>query len=394
MNILSRIKDTCIDSLNIFVETTIGEYLEIARQILKNNDLQRKKVRSSKSIYSLLKDDLKKGCVIPPLVLAITGDDIKPDISGEELSEYMKSNTNAILILDGLQRTYTMLAAEEDFDSEDVKLTLFLTQKIRLEIYIGINKFGILYRMLTLNTGQTPMTTRQQIEMLYGSIVDKDTSDTIKLVKETEGKTTRSTTEFKFNDAIEGFTSYIYRDELPIDRQDILEYIDMLSRLSNENTQSDLFTEFIETYSKVMNRLQELVGDEKITIEDIDDYSEYKLKNSVYGDSVVKIFNTQQAICGFGAAIGHLKDMDNKLSFNDITTYCEQINIESDIKHEWLFALLIKLDDLKITAKKIGNSQRMFFQFFFRQLFNNNSESYLNLEESVKNGYRNYKSQV
>ncbi len=70
MNILSRIEDQRIDSWNIFVEITIGDYLSFAPDILNNNDMQRKKVKSSKSVYSLLKTDLISGCVIPPLVLA------------------------------------------------------------------------------------------------------------------------------------------------------------------------------------------------------------------------------------------------------------------------------------------------------------------------------------
>lgn len=72
MNILSRIEDQRIDSWNVFVEITIKDYLSFAPDILNNNDMQRKKVKSSKSVYSLLKTDLIRGCVIPPLVLALS----------------------------------------------------------------------------------------------------------------------------------------------------------------------------------------------------------------------------------------------------------------------------------------------------------------------------------
>ena len=72
MQIMSRIFDSRINSTNLYVETTFGKYLEFARAIIKNNDLQRKRVRTSKTVYSLLKTDLKKGCVVPPLVLAVT----------------------------------------------------------------------------------------------------------------------------------------------------------------------------------------------------------------------------------------------------------------------------------------------------------------------------------
>lgn len=53
MEIMSRIKDYRINSINLYVETTFGEYLSFADQIIKNNELQRKRVKTSKSVYSL-----------------------------------------------------------------------------------------------------------------------------------------------------------------------------------------------------------------------------------------------------------------------------------------------------------------------------------------------------
>ena len=71
------------------------------------------------------------------------------------MQEYISANPQNLVILDGLQRTYTLIAAKEELEKENDSKALsnFLNQKLRLEIYTGINKFGILYRMLTLNTG-------------------------------------------------------------------------------------------------------------------------------------------------------------------------------------------------------------------------------------------------
>lgn len=86
MEIMSSINDYRINSLNLYVETTFGEYLQYARDLVKNNDLQRKRVKTSKTVYSLLKTDLLNGCVIPPLALAIAGyDDNLKDISNDGL---------------------------------------------------------------------------------------------------------------------------------------------------------------------------------------------------------------------------------------------------------------------------------------------------------------------
>lgn len=91
------------------------------------------------------------------------------------------------------------------------------SNKIRAEIYIGINKLGILYRMLTLNTGQTQMSTRHQIEIIYSDYVDTDIEG-IRLLREVDDQSPRRQGEYKFQDVIEGFTSFIQRDYLTMER--------------------------------------------------------------------------------------------------------------------------------------------------------------------------------
>ena len=60
MLIMSKIFDQRINSWNLYVESTFGEYLKFAKKIINNNELQRKRVKTSKTIYSLLKNDLQK----------------------------------------------------------------------------------------------------------------------------------------------------------------------------------------------------------------------------------------------------------------------------------------------------------------------------------------------
>ena len=160
MLIMSKIFDQRINSWNLYVESTFGEYLKFAKKIINNNELQRKRVKTSKTIYSLLKNDLQKGCIMPPLVLALVKTDIidveNPD--QEKLLQYINENSKNVLLLDGLQRTYTLIDADTEMGKKsEEEYQKFLKNKLRLEIYVEINKFGILYRMLTLNTGQTPI---------------------------------------------------------------------------------------------------------------------------------------------------------------------------------------------------------------------------------------------
>ena len=62
MKSLSKIFDEFLQADNILIEMSIEEYLNIARKIINNNEYQRNRVRSSLSIYSLLRNDLKKLC--------------------------------------------------------------------------------------------------------------------------------------------------------------------------------------------------------------------------------------------------------------------------------------------------------------------------------------------
>lgn len=392
MKIMSKIFDQRINSWNIYVESTFGEYLEFAKKIINNNELQRKRVKTSKTVYSLLKNDLQKGCIMPPLVLAFVKTDVvdTDNPNQDEMLKYINENSESVLILDGLQRTYTLIEADMEMVKKSEKeYREFLNNKLRLEIYVEINKFGILYRMLTLNTGQTPMSARHQLEMLYSDMLNTE-FEGVKLVTDKEGAADADENEFIFKNAIEGFNSYMNRNELPIDRQDILENVKMLENMSDENVSQDLFKEFLENYIKLFSALREITADHVVTREEL---QEYEISESPFGKKVSKIFSTSQALTGFGAAIGKMKDLGIITSLNDITVLLPKLK-EKNKDYSWLLDLLKKLDLIKISSKKIGNAQRMLFQYFFRELFNKESDSYLNLEDAVQNGYKKYYSQV
>lgn len=106
-----------------------------------------------------------------------------------------------------------------------------------------------------------------------------------------------------------------------------------------------------------------------------------------------KIFSTSQALTGFGAAVGKMKDLDIIKSLTDISGMIDKLE-EKNEGYIWMMELLSKLDRIKVSSKKIGNAQRMFFQYFYRELLNSESDSYLNLDAAVQNGYKKYYSQV
>ena len=171
-----------------------------------------------------------------------------------ELIQSIEENKNKLIILDGLQRTYTIrdlineLTERNDPNVEDVK-----KHPLRIEIYVGINKLGILYRMLTLNTGQTPMSSRHQIEIIYSDYIETGIDD-VKLIKQIDDKAPDKLGEYNFRDIIDGFTSYLERDYLTIERTDILDNIKSLEKLAIENKDKDLFVQFVKSYNSLAKR--------------------------------------------------------------------------------------------------------------------------------------------
>ena len=285
MKVLSELQDRRIHSTNLLAECTFQEYLSFAKHIKDNNEFQRKRVKTSKTIYSLLKEDLEQGCIIPPIVLAISQKDIK-EFNSENLLEYILENQDNVMILDGLQRTYTLLDADAEMGKKTFEdYEAFKNNKLRLEVYVDINKFGILYRMLTLNTGQTPMQLRHQLEMLYSDMIDTSIQG-IKLVKDTEGKADADSNEFVFKNAIEGFNSYLSRSELPIDREELLDNIRIMEKMSDESANIDMFIEYLDTYAMVFNSLREISNNHEITDEEL---SEYGINGNPFGKKVSKI---------------------------------------------------------------------------------------------------------
>jgi hypothetical protein len=385
MSNILKLYDERIDAWNYLIEISIGEYLSIARDITNQNEYQRRRIKSSHTIYSVLKDDILKGCVIPPIVLAFTG---TTAIDGDKIKELLIGHKDQLVILDGLQRTYTFLDLESELGAElDGRRLKKLNEKtIRLEVYIGINRLAVLYRMLTLNTGQTPMTLRQQVEMLYLDY-SKAAINGVRLIREVEEAAPTKLGEYSFKDIIEGFNSYLERNELPIDRFDILERIKSLEKLSLENQKADLFANYLKAYHGFVEKIVSISGVVTFSAESLG--TEWP----PFGEDPLHIFVKPQAISGFGAALGKLKDFELITSFDDVVAATAALQL-GDEPRVVFGELLKKLEQIRNTSKKIGNAQRMFFHYFFRELYNSKGDSYLNVAHATGNAFQKYLSQT
>lgn len=385
MRSVSELHDSRINSMNHLVELTVQEYVALAKDILHKNEFQRRRVSSSKSVYSLLKADLKRGCVIPPIVLALTS---SPDTSNgqESFEDFVLRNKEHLVILDGLQRTYTIIDLVKDLENSGDEDTLnsVYNLKLRTEFYVGLNRLGILYRMLTLNTGQTPMSLRQQIEILYLDYAQIPFNG-VELLRESEGRYATGLRQYNFKEIIEGFNSYLDRDELPIERADLLENIRSLEKLALENQGADIFEDYVRTWDIFITKVHAESDNAELSDEFIDD------NGHPFGKTLIQVFKKAQAMSGFGAAVGKLKDFGLIDGFDGIVAYINDMTIENP--HEVLETINTNLNWIKSNTKKIGNAQRSYFQYFFRELFNRENESFCDFSVASESALRKYQSQ-
>jgi hypothetical protein len=393
LEIFSINYDFKINAHNIAFELSKSDYLSIAKEIKDNNELQRKTViKRSSSVYSLMQKDLKDGCLIPPIVLSLEYDEENKNIfdlkNKEEIKKYIITNYLKIKILDGLQRTNMLLDVHESYKSthqlntEQHETSNFYKNNLRFEIYIGANRFGILYRMLTLNTGQTPMTITHQMEMLYADLY-KEKKNNIILTRERDsesGNKKASLGTYKFYDMIEGMESYLQEDEFITDRFDILEYVKNMEKISKIKSNKDTFELFVETYHSFIEKVNLLFGDVKFEKDKLgkEEFHLF-LGKKAFGETAIDIFTRSQAITGFGAAISNKE-------IKDAAAEIQKISLDSS-PQEALDTLIIRLAEMGNTARGIGSSQRKFFKDFFFYLFDATEANFV-IEKAVEKSFK------
>lgn len=371
MEILSKpINDGRIEAYNVMTQMTLKEYFELVKDSMDKNDLQRAKVPSSKNIYSLLKEDLVMGCVIPPIVLSIFSV-FDADMDDEkQVENYILGNKQKLIILDGLQRTFTI---QEIYNAyiHDAESSV-LDNKIRVEIYLGLNREGVLYRMLTLNTGQTRMSLRHQIEMIYQDLLINNSEEGLRFIKDTEKDNKKKCEVFYFSEAVDSFTSYLNSDYLQLTREKILVSIETFSDLTKLKNNRDAFVDLLTLYSQFLAMAERCLGDRE---EDIKQWAEEQGIKPIFGTNAINIFNKSQSMTGFGAAVAKLLEFETYAEILDISEAFE--GIDKQDFYEGTTNLLSYLDWIRNHSSKIGNSQRCYFYYFFRKFLDkDNKETY------------------
>jgi len=206
--------DEVIDGKYLVCETNYKLAIDVLFHLINKLDLQRNLQKSK--LYERLGRDLIKGCIMPPLTLAFLSDDSKVKNNIKSYEQFVSTNINSAFVLDGIQRLNTLQRTFQQLNND-----LNLNRPLFLNIIICDSKDKLLYRMITLNNGQKPMSARHQIEMLADSFLG---GGDIPIQIQTEKVSGQNAPgrAYKKADIVKGYIAYI-TGLLNYDNQKIIE---------------------------------------------------------------------------------------------------------------------------------------------------------------------------
>ena len=167
------LKDFRIECWSVLLVSTVGEYLNLAREVHADRgglQGQRDVLRTttSKRIRDRMISDIRQGAVLPPVVIGIVVDSdtfAKCPIEGAKQFEDIVPPTRAgLAIIDGMQRTASLIEAV-------IQDSTILDRSIRVELWVARSVRALIYRMLVLNTGQVPWTLSRQLAVVYAPLI-------------------------------------------------------------------------------------------------------------------------------------------------------------------------------------------------------------------------------
>ena len=315
MQIYSVDKDAVINSCFLTCKTNYKYALKYIIPLMQKLNMQRK-IQNPK-FYTRLGNDIINGCIMPPLTLAFIDNSINIDDLPNNIffKKYIKDNIQNGFVLDGIQRLNTLLRVSKQCNFNPL-LPIFFN------ILICPSQDKLLYRMITLNNGQKPMTARHQIEVLLENIYNFD-NDNISIISEKDAVGSLARGSFKKSSFINAYSAFL-SGTTNIDNKKIIEskLDELLAIKIIENGANNTKVE----YTDVINLIAK--------------YSQR--------DNVKKWFQNENNLIGFSVAMRNLHifkliksfDIDE---FNDLILLFERIFSNADVSQVRVGSLRRKL---------------------------------------------------
>ena len=114
-----RLKSYCVTA-----KCSYRDFLALTEGAEKNLDIQRSIIKGTKA-YATLRSDLRRGCVLPPIVLAVTlelSDSVENLHAARNLAaltaDLRKLQSEDVYVIDGLQRTNAIRQTANELSPE------------------------------------------------------------------------------------------------------------------------------------------------------------------------------------------------------------------------------------------------------------------------------------
>lgn len=330
IKIYDELYDNVIDSKYVTAKTNYKFAIEVLVPLINRFEQQRLSLRPQ--FYEKLEEDIIKGCIMPPLTLAIKLD---VDIEIENIENFINENISEGFVLDGIQRLNTLRRIGlENLDSE---------RPLYLNILICNSMDKLLYRMITLNNGQKPMSARHQVEILATNLYKFDDLN-LELQTEKEQSKKRINGAFKKSDIITAYLAFI-TNSINIDNQKIIE--SKLDELVTSKIIDSDITERKQEFSSIVNLISELNNN----------------------DEVKKWFKVSNNLVGFSAGISK--------SFDDIANIDENDFLQSILRFEEAFSAI------DVSRVKLGLVRRKSVKYFIENYHRSSNLSVISLTDEI-----------
>lgn len=366
------LRDTRIGGLSISALTTIGEYVEWFNRYGRDNKLDEQRpqlhTRSANMIRQRMVEDLKTGALIPPLVIGFTTNALLNDITINTANQFVNNNLQSATVIDGMQRSGALEQALEQ--APDIAGNI-----LRIDIWVSNNTVGLIYRMLVLNTGQTPWDIKRQMEVIYKPLIEetKRQIPEITINERNDGKRRTNGGEYPASSIVELFIAFSSRKEQVNNADRIADDFTKLdiTQMAGEASFSQLFFDSLKllvAFDIAIARYRDEFGM---------DGDDQKFMNGM------DIFTNMPAKIGFMVALslqvlgraGSLERSEEEKQqriqsiqsqFAELRNRIEQMDNQT-LGNFLQLGLLNEMINM-LPVKKIGNAQREFFRKGFSTL--------------------------
>ncbi|KAF2333779.1 hypothetical protein [Flavobacterium daemonense] len=211
MEIFDKDFDYVINGVVATGAITYEEALDKLIPLINKTDFQRK--LQDKKFYEKLEKDIEKGCIMPAITIAYVDETINDKSTTDDVLNFFNTNFKESFVLDGIQRLNTL---ERLRDSE----YLDKKKKLYVNVIFSNSVDKLLYRMITLNNGQKPMTPRHQVEVMMANYNFEAMGIRVQSEKDRAEKIDQKS--FNKSDLIQAYLAYMANSPL-IDNKKIIE---------------------------------------------------------------------------------------------------------------------------------------------------------------------------